>query len=206
MEAAFIDIWSKHPGSHNSTAKSLTFLFTIDCNSTGVYGGVIDPTNGNGAADPSNVYNTWLRGVQKTDVDGVVQFSTLFPGHYTNRTVHIHVMAHLNAQPLANGTLFDTEAAYVSQIYFDQDLINSTNAYWPYSTNTQPVTTNSEDFILKGDLNAGGDPQAKYMRLGSTLEDGILAWITFGINVTHSEAVTPAATYHPALNTSAVCH
>lgn len=189
-----------------SAAKSLIALFPIDCNSTGVYGGVINPTNGNGAADPSNIYNTWLRGVQKTDGDGVVQFSTLFPGHYINRTVHIHVMAHLNAQPLANGTLFDTEAAYISQIYFDQDLINSTNAYWPYSTNTQPVTSNAEDFLLNGDLQAGGDPQAKHIHIGSRLEDGVLAWITFGINVTHSEAVTPAATYHPALNTTAVCH
>ncbi|KAJ3495397.1 hypothetical protein NLG97_g3423 [Lecanicillium saksenae] len=181
IEGAYIDIWS--------------------CNSTGVYGGVVARRNGDGTGDPSNLYNSWLRGVQKTDDDGVVQFSTLFPGHYEGRTIHIHTMAHLNARRLSNGTLFDTVAAYVGQIYFDQDLNNRTNNYWPYTSNTQSVTLNDDDGILQADLKAGGNPYAEYSLLGDSLEDGILAWITFGINVTNSETVTPVATYHPALST-----
>ena len=50
------------------------------CNSTGVYGGVVQGGNGN-QADLSNINNTMLRGVQLTDDDGVVAFETLFPGH-----------------------------------------------------------------------------------------------------------------------------
>lgn len=57
-------------------------------NSTGVYGGV--EANGNGNSDDaSNLDNIALRGIQQTDDDGVVQFSTIFPGHYTGRTTHI---------------------------------------------------------------------------------------------------------------------
>lgn len=36
--------------------------------------------NGN-RDDASNLNNTFLRGIQQTDSDGVVQFSTIFPGH-----------------------------------------------------------------------------------------------------------------------------
>ena len=37
---------------------------------------------------------TYLRGTQNTDADGMVEFRTIYPGWYTGRTVHIHVMAH----------------------------------------------------------------------------------------------------------------
>lgn len=34
---------------------------------------------------------TWLRGVQQTDEDGMVEFDTIVPGWYSGRTAHIHV-------------------------------------------------------------------------------------------------------------------
>lgn len=57
-------------------------------NSTGVYGGVESTFNGN-SNDASNLDNTALRGIQQADDDGVVQFSTIFPGHYAGRATHI---------------------------------------------------------------------------------------------------------------------
>lgn len=54
------------------------------CNSTGVYSGVVASGNGVGTADPSNLNNTFLRGLQPTDEDGVAKFTTLFPGHCKN--------------------------------------------------------------------------------------------------------------------------
>ena len=54
------------------------------CNSTGVYSGVV--ANGNGdSSDASNIDQTFLRGIQQTNSDGVVQFNTTFPGHYTGK-------------------------------------------------------------------------------------------------------------------------
>lgn len=202
IKGAYIDIWSMYFICSLFILLLLLIVYPFtDCNATGVYGGVVARGNGNGTGDPANIYNTWLRGVQKTDNDGAVQFSTLFPGHYKGRTIHIHVIAHLNTRPLSNGTLFETSAAYVGQIYFDQDLNNSTNAYWPYSANTQPVTTNNDDHLLAADVEAGGNPYAEYSLLGDSVEDGILAWITYGISVTNTQTVTPAATYHPTLST-----
>jgi protocatechuate 3,4-dioxygenase beta subunit len=45
------------------------------CNSTGVYSGVV--ANGNGdSSDLTNLDNTFLRGLQPTDAEGVAQFAT----------------------------------------------------------------------------------------------------------------------------------
>lgn len=54
-----------------------------------MYGGVVAGGNGN-SADKKNLDNPALRGIQFSDADGVVQFTGIFPGHYTGRTAHIH--------------------------------------------------------------------------------------------------------------------
>jgi protocatechuate 3,4-dioxygenase beta subunit len=59
VEDLLIDIWS--------------------CNSTGVYSG-IDTLQLNLGVQ-GGVNTTFLRGLQVTDTDGVVEFDTLFPGH-----------------------------------------------------------------------------------------------------------------------------
>lgn len=59
------------------------------CNTTGVYGGVVNGGNGN-SADASNINNTMFRGIQFSNDNGILQFDTTFPGHYTGRTTHIH--------------------------------------------------------------------------------------------------------------------
>lgn len=159
-----------------------------------MYGGVINRENGNGPADPNNLKKTFLRGVQKTDNDGVVKFSTLFPGHYAGRTIHIHVMLHPNARPYPNGTIIDTTAAYVGQMYFDQDLIYSVENLHPYAQNPNPLTLNDQDFILRQDLWQGGNPYMQYKMIGNRLEDGILAWLSYGINPAKRSRVTPVAT------------
>ncbi len=150
--------------------------------------------NGSGPADQSNWKTTFLRGLQQTDDDGVVQFETIFPGHYFGRTAHIHVLAHLNAQPLPNNTVIDVSASHVGQMYFDQDLIADVEQQPPYSGNDKPVTTNDEDILLQEDLRAGGNPFMEYKLLGDSVEDGILAWLSFGINSTSSREVSAATT------------
>lgn len=80
------------------------YLEMWHCNATGVYSGIV--ANGNGdSSDTSNLNATFLRGIQKTDADGIAQFDTIFPGHYTSRATHIHLAVHANATLYANGTL-----------------------------------------------------------------------------------------------------
>ncbi|KAL4975416.1 Intradiol ring-cleavage dioxygenase [Aspergillus desertorum] len=63
------------------------------CNATGVYSGVVANGNGN-SDDESNSNKTFLRGIQSSGSDGVVQFESIFPSHYTGRAVHIHLVTH----------------------------------------------------------------------------------------------------------------
>ncbi|KAJ4145841.1 hypothetical protein LMH87_004673 [Akanthomyces muscarius] len=164
------------------------------CNSTGVYSGVV--ANGNGdSSDSSNLDNKALRGIQATDTDGVAQFQSIFPGHYTGRATHIHVMVHTNATLYANETLGnDVYASHVGQAFFDQDLIAAADEVAPYSTNEQTLTKNSADSILSEEAGTDGvDPFMNYVYLGEGLDEGLFAWLAFGINTTYSSEVTPAA-------------
>jgi protocatechuate 3,4-dioxygenase beta subunit len=69
---------------------------TVDvwhCNQTGIYSALTAQvcTLGN------NVVNeTWCRGVQATDSNGLVYFDSVFPGWYSSRTVHIHFTVRVN--------------------------------------------------------------------------------------------------------------
>ncbi|KYK58865.1 hypothetical protein DCS_05883 [Drechmeria coniospora] len=163
------------------------------CNSTGVYSGVVAQGNGN-SQDASNINNTFLRGIQATDADGVANFESLMPGHYTGRTTHVHVMVHTNATLYKNETLGNQiHASHVGQVFFDQELITAIEAIEPYSSNTQQLTTNAEDSIFAQEAGTSGvDPIMQYTRLGDDLNSGIFAWIAFGINTSYSGVVTPA--------------
>lgn len=129
-----------------------------------------------------------------TDDDGAVQFHTTFPGHYTGRTQHIHVAVHPNATARTNDTIYDLTATHVGQMYFDQALDDQVETYAPYSTNTQAITTNEEDFILQDGL-ATSDPIMQYVLLGEDISEGLLAWLSFGVNTTYTHTISDAATY-----------
>jgi len=49
---------------------------------------------------------TWLRGFQKTDQNGMCKFKAIFPGWYDGRITHIHAKVHHNGSPLLTTNLF----------------------------------------------------------------------------------------------------
>ena len=151
--------------------------------------------NGNGDDDPDNIDAIFGRGIQQLDDDGAAQFHTIFPGHYAGRATHIHIMLHKGATEQSNGTVMDLTAAHVGQMYFDQDLIAQVEKAEPYTENEMPVTRNRDDFILAGEANST-DPIMEYVWLGDGVEDGILAWLSIGVNTTYERNVTEAATLH----------
>lgn len=155
--------------------------------------------SGNGdSSDTTNINNTFLRGIQETNEDGVAQFESIFPGHYTSRATHIHILVHTNVTVYPNGTLGnDVTASHVGQGFFDQDLIYDADTISPYSDNTQEITTNADDSILSEETATDGvDPLFEYTYLGDSLSDGLFAWLAFGINTTESSTVNPAAYYY----------
>ena len=84
-------------------------------------------------------------------------------------------------------------ASHVGQLFFDQDLISLVEAVEPYASNSQDITLNSDDSIL-GEEADSMDPFVSYVLIGDTIEHGILAWISIGIDPSTDDEVTSAAT------------
>lgn len=159
------------------------------CNSTGVYSG-IDAAQGQGGLD-----TTFLRGIQTTDAEGVVQFDTIFPGHYAGRATHEHVVSHMNGTILPNGTYTGGKANHIGQLFFDESLRAAIEATVPYSSNTIEPMSNADDMWAPVSASANYDPFVEYVMLGNSLSDGILAFITIGIDVNDDFEVGIAVYY-----------
>ncbi|KAM0546486.1 hypothetical protein ACHAPJ_010846 [Fusarium lateritium] len=186
MHAQFIDINTCEP------AQGL-YWDVWNCNSTGVYSGVQDDSNGSGG-DASNLDRTALRGIQETDQDGIAVFKSVFPGHYSGRATHVHVVAHINASVLSNQTLAGGSVSHIGQLFFDQDLITEVETTYPYNTSTVDITLNSEDRVFASETeDSDSDPVFNYVLLGDSVEDGIFSWLTIGVNTTATYSTSYAA-------------
>ena len=122
----------------------------------GVYSGF-----GAGAAN-----RTFMRGLQRTDANGVATFQTVYPGWYPGRTVHIHVKVHVAGNVVHTGQLFFNDAA--------------TDAVYkrtPYSRRPSRTTRNTDDSIY---VNGGSKSLLKIARLGK----GYSGTITMGVQTT----------------------
>jgi protocatechuate 3,4-dioxygenase beta subunit len=91
------------------------------CDAFGVYSDAVDPGF-------NTVGQKFLHGYQITDNNGSVELTTIYPGWYAGRTVHIHFKVRLFA-----GTT--QTYSFTSQLYFDDtftDQVFATQA--PYNT------------------------------------------------------------------------
>ncbi|KAF3906859.1 hypothetical protein ABW21_db0204866 [Orbilia brochopaga] len=163
-------------------------------NATGVYSGIVSNGNGDGNLDPTNINKTFCRGVQFTDSDGVIKFKTIFPGHYSGRTTHIHIMSQQGGTIYPNGTYSGHGyVTHIGQLFFDEGLRRAVEALDPYSTNTQMNILNEQDSIAIQQADNDYDPFMKYAYLGDTAADGLLAWITVGVDSDAAHDVYVAA-------------
>jgi protocatechuate 3,4-dioxygenase beta subunit len=103
------------------------------CDAEGVYSGVTDNTVG---------FNTtgakFLRGYQVTNANGVAAFSTIYPGWYTGRTVHIHFKIRTTG---ANSEAYE----FTSQLYFDDAVSDQVFSQAPYRAKGQRDQLNATD-------------------------------------------------------------
>jgi len=84
----------------------------------------------------------FLRGYQATDASGVAQFTTIFPGWYSGRAIHLHFKIRTS---LGGGGY-----EFTSQLFFDESVTAAVLAQSPYSTKGQPDTSNARDGIYQG--------------------------------------------------------
>lgn len=114
LAGAYVDIWQ--------------------CDAEGVYSDVTD-------RNFSTVGKKFLRGFQVTDKEGVARFTTIYPGWYPGRTVHIHFKIR---------TSLDTEAYdFTSQVYFDDALTDKVFERAPYAARGPRSTRNNGDGIFR---------------------------------------------------------
>ncbi len=114
----------------NSACTPLTgaYLDVWHCDAGGIY------------SDVSGSSRKFLRGYQITDANGVASFSTIYPGWYSGRTVHIHFKLRLFA-----GSTRTYE--FTSQFFMDDTLTDSVYTQAPYSSRGTRTTRNANDGI-----------------------------------------------------------
>jgi protocatechuate 3,4-dioxygenase beta subunit len=108
-------------------------------NSQGVYSAVQDAGTGG---------MMYLRGYQLTDDNGTVRFTTVYPGWYEGRAIHIH--AKVRTFEGSEKTL-----EWTSQFYLNNSISEQVHTQPPYSNYGLPEVTNEEDMIYRGASSDG---------------------------------------------------
>ena len=137
IEGSAVDIW------HSDVA--------------GEYSGFVGRTKSGGT--------TFLRGTQVTDVDGVVEFASIYPGWYPGRTVHIHIIAWIDGQ-----------SVLTTQVYLPDDVTSEVHATEPYAARGASEQDNDSD-SLTGDVTSDGT-----LATVSAEADGYLARHVIGLS------------------------
>jgi protocatechuate 3,4-dioxygenase beta subunit len=104
------------------------------CDAAGVYSDVTD-------RGFTTVGQKFLRGYQITDANGQATFTTIYPGWYQGRTVHIHFKIHPSSS-----------SVFTSQLFFNDAFSDQVFTQAPYAAKGQRSTLNSNDGIYNQQL------------------------------------------------------
>jgi protocatechuate 3,4-dioxygenase beta subunit len=147
----------------NNACTPLTgaYLDVWHCDAGGVY------------SDVSGSSQKFLRGYQVTDANGVAKFTSIYPGWYRGRAVHIHFMLRLFA-----GTARTYE--FTSQFFFDDALTDSVYTVSPYDSRGTRDRRNSNDGIYN---SLSATEKAGLTLQTSKTSNGYAGVINLGVNV-----------------------
>lgn len=204
LENALVDFW-QYVLSCFLTAKSMRMELTCSsCNATGSYSSFTGLSPNTpfptllselnitdfeiGVSDLHTDDSTWLRGMWPTDAAGMMEIKTIFPGFYTARSIHIHAQVHTDWVLHDNGTLTSGNIVSTGQLYFNESLSQKVMALEPYVSHTQiNRTTNAEDSVYDQDLVGGYNPVFDVVALDGDLSNGMVAYVTIGVDTTAIE-------------------
>jgi protocatechuate 3,4-dioxygenase beta subunit len=159
------DIREGHPGTR--LALHLRVLNAATCKP--IKGAAVDIWHADAAGNYSNFgadtsSRTFLRGIQKTDQNGLAIFTTIYPGWYQGRAVHIHIKVHVGGSVVHTGQLFFADA-----------LTAAVYKAAPYAARGTPDTPNARDSIF---VNGGKRSLLAVQRSGA----GYLGSIAMGVH------------------------
>ncbi|WP_133909717.1 intradiol ring-cleavage dioxygenase [Streptomyces sp. NBC_00582] len=144
------------------------------CDALGEYSGFV---GGNGHKEEDN--GTFLRGGQMTDENGQCSITSIWPGHYVSRAVHVHMRVHTDVT-LTDDSYTGGDVIHTGQLFFDPDINEEIQATSPYSANTTKETALADDSIY--DDGGASSGLLTLTALGSSVSDGYKATLTVGVN------------------------
>jgi protocatechuate 3,4-dioxygenase beta subunit len=141
------------------------------CDALGVYSG--EPSEGSEG-------ETFLRGIQLTDGNGLAEFATIYPGQYPGRTTHIHVKVHVGGQQ-SDGAYSDGHVSHTGQLFTSDRRDAEVFALAPYDRNTAELTPRNADGVFR--YQGGSSSVLALAQVGNSLaRDGFTARATLGVD------------------------
>jgi len=150
-------------GGGGCTALSGAQVDIWHCDAAGIYSDV---------AANNSIGKRFLRGYQVTDSSGVAKFTTIYPGWYRGRAVHIHFKVRTFAG--ASKTF-----EFTSQIFFDDTVTDAVFKVAPYSSRGTRDTRNQNDMVYTSNNNSG----ALLLALLTPTSAGYAAAFAVGLNL-----------------------
>jgi protocatechuate 3,4-dioxygenase beta subunit len=93
-------------------------------------------------SDRGTAGKKFLRGYQVTDAGGTARFTTIYPGWYPGRAVHIHYKVRIVSGPNLGNEM-------TSQLYFDEAITDRVHTRAPYVSHGRRTQRNNEDGLFR---------------------------------------------------------
>lgn len=140
----------------------------------GEYSGFVG-ANGHSETDDG----TFLRGAVLTDSGGVASITTIYPGWYRGRCVHVHVKVHTGVTVTSDGRFTGGRELHTGQLFFDERVTAAVAKVSPYSANRVARTTLAQDSIYDDGGAASG--LLTLTALGGSTSSGYTGTLTLGV-------------------------
>jgi len=161
------------------------------CNASGVYSDI---------SSENTIGKTYLRGVQLTDRHGRASFKTIFPGHYSGRTTHIHARIHINAED-RDSKLAGGHVAHTGQMFPPDAVYTEVYQLAPYNAETATIVDHAQDRVWT--QQHGSEAQLRIRKLGNRLTKGLVASVALAVNPRATPALIGATSTGGAAPTGA---
>ncbi len=143
----------------------------------------------------NTVGKKFLRGYQVTDENGLVNFTTIYPGWYMGRTVHIHMKVRTPSMVATPGAATQAAVAqtfaFNTQLFFDDSLSDAVYTQAPYNGRGKRTTTNANDMVFTGTDAGSADPHDVGEKMLITLTkdaDGYTSKVNIGVDLSKPSA------------------